>query len=162
MTPEDLWNVFTHIFLPASAFILLISLAVFLIGRYLGRVTEIEFAPILISFAIVGGAVGIAVGASRDSVVGGVFPAILTVFTVLLGYMFTNESIKEYRVMIPYCLIALMITSLFGMFSGSSIRGKHEKFQREYEKRILYYKEVELPLEKQRLENSAKNKTEKK
>jgi len=156
MDLSDLWNILLHVIWPSSIFILLIFLIVFLAGKYLGKVTIKEFGPFLLAFAIVGGVVGIAVGSSRAAVVGAVFPAILTVFTLMLGYMFTNESIKEYRIIIPYCLIILMLTALFGLFSGSAIRGKHEKFKRDYEKRLLYYKEVELPLALKKIQNANK------
>lgn len=154
MSYTDLLTVLLQVFLPASVFIFAIGMLVYLVGRYAGKVNQPEFLSIVFAFAIVGGVVGIAVGASRTPVVGGVFPAILTVFTLMLGYMFTKESIKQYRPLMPYCLIVLMLTAFYGLFSGSAIRGKHEQFQRDYEKRLLYYKEVELPieLEKKRLE----------
>ena len=108
MEYSDLWKVLNLVILPASTFICIISLIVFFVGKFFSKIAIKEFAPLLFSFAIVGGVVGIAVGACKTSAVGAVFPAIMTVFTLMLGYMFTNEGIKEYRIIIPCCLIALM------------------------------------------------------
>lgn len=144
----DLYKILINVLLPSSLFIGLGFLAIYGTARYIGKL-HVEGQGVLIaSFAVLGGILGVSVGASRSPELGAILPALLTVITFLLGYLFSREHLSEWRPIIPYCILVLLLNSFYGLFVGSTIRGKHENFVREHQKRLLYYEKVELEVEK--------------
>lgn len=146
----DILNILWIVGFPAALLVGASSGAVCAAARWIGGVRVESAGLLVIAFSLLGAVLGIAGGASRTPVMGELLPAFVTVIAVLLGYIFTKESMAGLRPAIPYCLIAFLVTSLMGLFFGSAIRGKHEKFERDYEKRLLQYKQVDLELEKLR------------
>jgi hypothetical protein len=153
----DLWNVLVYVFLPTMLFIGIGFSLVYTWARFIGKINAPGQGVLVAAFALLGGILGVSVGASRSPELGAILPALLTAITALLGYWFGKEHLTEWRPVIPYCIIALLATSFFGLFVGSSIRGKHEHFEREHKKRLLYYEKVELELEKARKLKELKN-----
>lgn len=150
MDYTDLYKVLVYVLLPSSLFIGAGFAGVYCAARFLGRLNIDGQAILIAAFATLGGILGVAVGASRSPELGAILPALLTAITFLLGYLFSREHLLEWRPLIPYCIIALLVTAFYGLFLGSSIRGKHEAFEREHQKRLLYYEKVELEVEKAR------------
>ena len=103
----------------------------------------------IFAFSLLGGVIGIFVGASQTPVIGTVLPAVLTFITGLLAYLFGKESMMEWRPVIPVCIISLLITSLFGSFMGSQIRLDFEESEKSYEHWLLHYEKVGLPVAKE-------------
>lgn len=148
MEYKDIYNVLVYVLIPSSLFIGLGFAVIYGTARFIGKL-NIEGQGVLIAaFAVLGGILGVTVGASRSPELGAILPALLTVITFLLGYLFSREHLSEWRPVIPYCILVLLINSFYGLFLGSAIRGKHEDFEKEYQKRLLYYENVELEVEK--------------
>jgi len=105
---------------------------------------------------------GVIAGASRTPSIGVILPALLTIITILLGYWSGKEGLSEWRPIIPYCIIVLMLSAFYGLFAGATIRSENDQYEKDYEKRMLLYKEVELPLQKAQklleIENQKKDK----
>jgi len=150
MTFLDLWHVCKFIFFPTLLFITIISAFIILFVKILFQIEIKKYGLLLISFGFLGGVLGVASGASESPVMSAVLPALLTLVTGLLGHLFSKEHLKEWRPIIPCCIISLLLTALFGLFAGASIVKSQEEFIRNYEKRLLLYKNVELEVEKQK------------
>jgi hypothetical protein len=92
---------------------------------------------------------GIFVGASQTPVIGTVLPAVLTFITGLLAYLFSKENLVDWRPVIPNCIVALLLTVLFGAFMGSQIRLDYEETEKGYERWLLHYEKIGLPVAKE-------------
>lgn len=152
MFPE-LQKVLEYVFLPMVVFVAVCGSVVYAVARWFAGVRVDGLGTLITAFSLLGGVLGIAGGASRTPVMGELLPAFLTVITALLGYIFTRESMVSLRPAIPHCLIALLVTSILGMFFGAGIRGEKEDFDRKYERRLLEYKQVDLEVRKARAIN---------
>ena len=145
-----LWDEFVQVMIPTGVFVGIGFGLMYGLARYVGKV-GVEGGGVLVAvFAVLGGVLGVATGASRTSTVGSMLPAFLTLITLLLGYWFGKESVSKYRPVIPYCMLVLVATAYFGLFAGASIRAKHEDFERKYQKHLLHYQYVDLEVEKAR------------
>jgi hypothetical protein len=100
------------------------------------------------AFGSLGGLLGYSAGASQQSIIGTVLPTLLTLITLLLGYIFSKESLPHLKPLIPFCLLVLILNSFFCLFLGGRVKRQNEDFEREYNKRLLYYEKVELEVEK--------------
>lgn len=155
----DLWHVLINVFLPTALFVSVGFLMVYSGARFLGKIQIPGQGITIASFAALGGVIGVVTGASKSPTVGALLPALLTFITALLGVMFSQDKLSEYRPIIPYCIMVLILTSYFGLFAGSSIRGKDEDFQRNYNEWLLDFQNVKLEVEKaKRLQEIKANK----
>lgn len=102
------------------------------------------------AFTCLGLVIGILTGASRTPVVGSLLPALLTLLGALLAYMFGKESLLTWRPTVPYCLIALMLSALYGIFMGGSIREASQEGADANHAEALYYEKVDLEIAKQK------------
>jgi hypothetical protein len=145
---SDYWVAFKSLMLPVLIFVVIGSLLIYLAARLLGK-TKIKGQVIFIfSFGFLGGVLGYSAGYSRVPVVGTILPALLTFVTALLGYLFSKDQLETYRPLIPYCIVVLLLNSFYGLSVGSIMRGKFDDYEREYQKRFLYYERVELESKK--------------
>lgn len=103
------------------------------------------------AFSGLGAMVGIAMGASRLGVVGSILPALLTLISGYLVYLFTADRIIVNRRILPYCLMALIVSASFGSFYGAAIRGQQEQNARDWEKHMIEFREIQVPLKKEKL-----------
>jgi len=101
------------------------------------------------AFACLGLVIGILTGASMTPVVGSLLPALLTLLGALLAYMFGKESLAVWRPAIPYCLIALMLSALYGIFMGGTIRDTWQRNADIQHAADLYYEKVDLEVARQ-------------
>ena len=75
-------------------------------------------------------------------------PALLALVTALCGYAFTVEGLKHLQPAIPFCILDLMISSIYGLAFGAALRGKNDDYEKYYNKDLLHYQNVELEVEK--------------
>jgi hypothetical protein len=147
----DLWNVFRFMFLPTALFVATASAAVWGVARATIGPRVAGMGTMISAFGVLGGVLGVATGASRDSgAISAVLPALLTFMTAVLGYSFGTSGLRRWRPILPHCVLVMTVTAFLGLFVGSGVRGKYEDFQRNYDRRLLHYKEVELPVERER------------
>jgi hypothetical protein len=104
--------------------------------------------PFIITFALLGSVSGICVGSSRTAVVGTVLPALLTLMTALCGYAFTKDGLKDMRPVLPFGLMALLVSAMYCAFVGSKIRFLNESYAIGVQKDLLQYERVELEIKK--------------
>lgn len=142
--------VLLDVFLPALVVVAVITLLVRL-PPMLSR--KQSLAPgstgLIAAFACLGLVIGILTGASMTPVVGSLLPALLTLLGALLAYMFGKESLAVWRPAIPYCLIALMLSALYGIFMGGTIRDTWQRNADIQHAADLYYEKVDLEVAKQ-------------
>lgn len=135
-----------YVLWPTLLFILVISTIASLVSRLVSRIGINGQTALITAFTCLGGILGVIAGASRTPSIGVILPALLTIITILLGYWSGKEGLSEWRPIIPYCIIVLMLSAFYGLFAGATIRMENEQYEKAYEKRMLLYKEVELPL----------------
>ena len=102
----------------------------------------------ILAFALLGTVTGIAAGNSREPAISAFLPALLALVTALCGYAFTVEGLKNLRPVIPFCILALMLSSVYGLGFGVTLRSKNEKYAKDYNQWLLRYQTVELEIEK--------------
>jgi hypothetical protein len=133
---------------PAIASVaVLASLAIVAI-RASSRVQIPGGIPFVIAFTALGVTTGMSAGNSREPVVGALLPAMLTLVSGLLTYLFSKESLANWRQLIPYSIIVLAVGSLVGLSLGSTLRKRLEEDDRAYARALLRYQSVDLEYEK--------------
>ena len=142
-------HVFTEIFVPSVLFISVGATILILFTGFISKPTVKGWPLLIFAFSLLGGVIGIFVGMSQTPVIGTVLHAVLTFITGLLAYLFSKESLIEWRPVIPVCIVALLITSLFGSFMGSQVRLDFEQSAKSYERWLLHYEKVGLPVAKE-------------
>lgn len=150
MTGEDLIAslnltliVFGHIFI--------IAFISWLIMRYVSKITHKGSYAAVFAFGSLGGFLGYTVASSRESIAGLVLPALLTLITAMLGYIFSRDNLKTWRSVIPFCISVLVLNSFLGLLSGSIIRKKHELYEKKYQEHLTKEKDYwEIRKEKEK------------
>jgi hypothetical protein len=149
MTLLEHWKTIYLLVLPVLAAAIAVSLLVWLIGLYFGVTGKGSgFWIYILVFALLGTVTGIVAGNSREPAISAVLPALLALVTALCGYAFTVEGLKELQPAIPFCILALMLSAVYGLAFGATLRGKNEDYKRWYDKDLLHYQNVELEVEK--------------
>lgn len=120
-------------------------------------------AGMALVFALVGTAMGLTLGSSRESAVAAYLPALLTLVGALLVFTFPRDpklrdlitgrkSGKDAddptydRKFVMVGIVALIVSSVVATSYGASFRSLWEQEQREYAKWLKHYEMVELPL----------------
>jgi hypothetical protein len=127
----------------------------FLIASLFARRYQIDLADarlLGLSFGAIGIAAGLFVGASRESVVGTVVPALLTFMSGFAVYQFGKESYERWRPALPVALVCLVIGAICAATFGASQRNHYIESQRRYEEWKMQYEKLELPLRVRQLE----------
>jgi hypothetical protein len=152
MNFQRYWIIAWEEIMPVILSAILVSIPLLIVYKSLQSKTPSKQAPAngiyIIAFALFGAVIGYCVGASRESAVGTVIPAVLTVLTVLSGYAFTKEGLKDQRPLIPYLLLAWMLMSLFWLIIGSIHRFDYDRWVERNQKSLLQFERVDLELQK--------------
>jgi len=90
---------------------------------------------------LLGFAVGMAMGLSRDPAVGAVVPAVLTLIGALVGYVYSKDSTANPSSKFTIVVAALALTTFFfsGTFAGATARGVWDQHARDFELYKLQY-----------------------
>lgn len=118
--------------------------------------TAPEKGCLIFGFVALGAMVGITAGASKTPVLGTFLPALLTFTSGLLGYLFSRDSLIEWRKVLPFCMAGMLAASVLNAFSGTAIKGEYQRFEREYEVWLLEKKNA-LEVQKEILLQKAKS-----
>jgi len=136
--------------LPIALSVTLITIPLVLLYCFVPPKPPRQFAIFILVFGLLGAVIGVLTGSSRESVVGSVLPAILTLITAFLTFSFTSEGLKPVRTVIPYCLFALLLNTVYWVYIGSKIRTDAETspyyVQRAHNE--LRFERIDLELEK--------------
>jgi hypothetical protein len=147
---NDIWIAFKVGLLPVAFAIGLATIPVYLLARFVSKVDVSGQFVFLVAFGSLGGLLGYSAGASQQSIIGTVLPTLLTLITLLLGYIFSKDTLPHLKPVIPFCLVALILNAFFCLFLGGRVKRENADFEREYNRRLLYYEKVELEVEKAR------------
>jgi len=149
MTLTEHWKILYLLVLPLLAASAGVSVLVWLIGLCFGVTGKRSgYWIYILVFALLGTVTGIVAGNSREPAISAVLPALLALVTALCGYAFTVEGLKKLQPAIPFCILALMLSSVYGLAFGATLRGKNDDYKRDYDKYILHYQNVDLEVEK--------------
>jgi hypothetical protein len=142
MTLSEGWNIIYLLVLPiliaagiVSVFVWLIALCFKVTGKKKG------FWIYILVFALLGTVTGFVAGDSREPAISAVLPALLALVTALCGYAFTVEGLRHLQPVIPFCILALMLSSVYGLAFGANVRANYDKY-------LLHYQNVDLEVEK--------------
>nr|VFK58838.1 MAG: hypothetical protein BECKTC1821F_GA0114240_102711 [Candidatus Kentron sp. TC] len=80
-----------------------------------------RFASIFL-FCIFGVVMGFLTGASREPTVGNILPILITIIVTYIGHMFALKIENNYRTLILYCVVALLLSVLFSSIYGAKYR----------------------------------------
>ncbi|MEP9351016.1 hypothetical protein [Xanthobacter sp. KR7-225] len=144
---------------------LAVGLAV-LIGRLL-RLGLTALVPVSLAFSAIGAATGYFMGASRDSAVAAVAPAILTFVSGVVAYQFAKrgETFEPLRKLLPLAVSAMFLAAVVSASLAAAGRQGSELYARymdEFYKnqvlnnevlrkeRLLRFEKVTLPIELER------------
>lgn len=111
----------------------------------------------VVAFAALGTLIGVFLGASRVGVVGAILPAIITLASGYLAYLFTRDTNIINRHIVPACILAMIFCASGGAFYGASIRALDEEHERKWEKHMIEFKEIQVPLNKIMLQKELEN-----
>ena len=149
MSFNELWLVLRLGFLPVAVAIAICTFSVYVLARLVSKLKVANQLIFFTAFGVLGGLLGYSAGSSQQSIIGTVLPTLLTLITLLLGYLFTREEkVSPLQPIIPHCLLVLMMTSLLCLFLGGIVKRQNEEFKRRYDEYLLHYEKVELELEK--------------
>ena len=148
---NDIWIAFKVGLLPIGMAIFMATLPIYLLAKFVSKAKVSGQFVFLLAFGSLGGLLGYSAGASQQSIIGTVLPTLLTLITLLLGYIFSKDTLPHLKQVIPFCLVALILNAFFCLFLGGRVKRANNDFEREYNKRLLYYERVELEVEKARL-----------
>lgn len=143
---SNICTVIRDVFVPSSVIILVIwALLIILFYRGFAGKPFQYWTSVILAFCVIGMTVGIFTGVSKSPVVGSILPAFLSVISAILIFIFGKEAAGEYHALVPVCIIALTLCTLFGAFYGSGVRGNWVRQQVGIEKEMLEYREVIIP-----------------
>lgn len=149
MSLNELWLVLRVGFMPVAVAIAICTFSVYVLARFVSKLKVTNQFIFLTGFGVLGGLLGYSAGASQQSIIGTVLPTLLTLITILLGYLFAKEEKPSpLQPIIPHCLLTLMISSLLCLFLGGIVKKQNEKYRSDYNEWLLRYEKVELELEK--------------
>lgn len=146
---QHLLIVLWQYFLPTILFTSIGALLVIMLVQIVYKPIVKGWQPVIFSFSLLGGIIGLFVGASKTPVIGTVLPAILTFVAALLAYLFGKENLRDWRPVLPFCIIAVLLTALYGSLMGTSVRKDFEDSEKRYKEWILHYEKVGLEVAKE-------------
>ena len=147
MRPDDLWTALRFGLLPLVGFAVLASLLIHGAAR-LARIREPSQFVLLFVFSLLGGILGFSTGNSREPAVAALLSGVLTLITLLLGYAFGKEQTTA-KQLIPYCMLAVLLTSSYGLFTGTVVRVQSEDYATAQARELAHEREVNWPIEKE-------------
>jgi hypothetical protein len=152
MKPKIYFYIAAHTLLPIVLSVLLITIPLALVYCFVPPRPPLEFAIFIVVFGLLGAIVGILTGSSRQAAVGSILPAVLTFITAILMFFFTTEGLKPVRQVIPYCLLSLLLLSIYWVYIGSKIRvdADTSDYYLQRWQNALRFERIELELEKAR------------
>jgi len=123
-----------------------------LIGLAAGHALKLKTREVVLlslAFSAIGAVTGLFMGGSRDSVVGTVVPAFLTVVSGLATYQFAarGRTYESWRTILPVAIACMFLAAVAGATFGASMRKQQEQAQRRYAEWLLRYERVTLPVE---------------
>jgi len=145
---EDLWAAFQYGLFPVLIAVMLATLPVYFVARHFLRKRMAGTSVYIVAFGFLGGFLGYAAGASEQSIVGAVLPTLITLISLMLGFVFSKSRNPRLQSVIPYCFISLILGSLLCLFLGGQVKRKNEEYTKKYNEWLLHYEKVDLELQK--------------
>lgn len=107
-----------------------------------------DVALLCLAFGAIGAATGLFMGASRDSAVGAIVPAFLTVVSGLAAYQFSarGKVYEAWRTSLPVGIACMFLAAAAGATFGAGMRKQHLDGVHLYEEWRYRYENLEIPL----------------
>lgn len=131
MKLDDLWEGLIYGVVPLVVLGIFLAGVLFLVSPHLRRSKIIGRFEILVGFALLGLVFGFSTGNSREPAVSALLTVVLSVITLLLGFVFGKDQWAIARVLAPYCLIVLLIATFYGLILGARNRRASEALAEE-------------------------------
>jgi hypothetical protein len=148
---DDFVSALLHGIAPFIAIAIVNFLAATLIAWFAGE--DATDAQLLgVAFGGIGAAVGLFMGASRDSVVGTVVPALLTLLSSVAVYQFGADAYRRWRPVLPIALFCLVLGAVGAGAFGASERERSIDRSHEYDEWRVQYEKLQIPLQLKKLE----------
>jgi hypothetical protein len=122
MTLVGIWEGFAWGVLPLVILGGLLASTVFVVSPRLRR-SKIKGAfEIVVAFSLLGLIFGYSTGNSREPAVSALLTVVLSIITMLLGFVFGKDQWSIARTLAPYCLLVLLIATFYGLILGAKNR----------------------------------------
>lgn len=133
--------------------IAILSILIGVVAGWVFRLKLRDVALLCLAFGTIGAATGLFMGASRDSAVGAIVPAFLTVVSGLAAYQFSarGKTYEAWRTSLPVGIACMFLAAAAGAMFGAGLRDQHEEAVRRYEEWRLRYERLTIPLQTEQL-----------
>ncbi len=139
-----------QLFLPICVWVVTMALFAVFAARRRSQSSPAGNAAFLLSFAFLGGFSGVIAGASREAIVGALMTGMLGIVSTALAYLFSKDSVKEWRPFIPFGIMLMFASALAGLCIGGVYKAGVERFDRAYKECMLDYEHRYIPLQRER------------
>jgi len=146
----DIYSGILELAVPLFILVIAISLIGLILLKLIVGGAVSKYIPFLFAFSLLGGVPGVIAGSSQEPIVGAMLTGLLGVVASLLTYLFSKDSLDEWRPVIPFSIIFMVICALGGLTIGGVRKAKFDNFDREY---AVYKSELEnlyFPVEKEK------------
>lgn len=146
---EGLFSASKELFFPVVVIIGAIAGLLTLVARLVIGEPAQKWSVFVVAFGFLGGVSGLIAGVSREPIIGAYLTGLLTINSALLGYLFSREALASMRPVVPWAMMALVLSALAGLTIGSVYRQQFEIYEKDYKKWLLEYEHVYLPVLKE-------------
>lgn len=147
---SDMYALAIELALPLFIAVTVVSAAAAISLKLSTKAAVAAFVPFLFAFAFVGGVPGMIAGSSQEPIVGGVLTGLLGIISALLAYLFGKESLQEWRPIIPFAMMSMIVSAMIGLTVGSIYKAKMTDYEREYTEYKSELENLYFPVERER------------
>lgn len=150
MNNSESMEEFLALVAPAMGISAVIFVILVLVLRGLYKRIHLEHLPFLAAFCLIGAMPGVIAGYSREPIAGIFLTGIVGIVSGLLSFMFSQESLEEWRPVIPFAIIATVCCSLAGFAAGGVSKKQWIDYDQLVLDRRLEMQQVWAPVERER------------
>lgn len=104
----------------------------------------------ILAFALVGSVSGVVAGWTLEAIVGAVLAAVMGLVSSMLAYLFSRDTLRAWRPVIPLAIGALLVSTLIGLVLGGSWRSQVLNMKEAAERAKIHFEKIYVPSELQR------------
>lgn len=114
------------------------------------KTSKFEHASLIVAFCFLGIILGAIAGGSSTPIGETLVTGVLGVITALLTYLLSKDVTNNWRIFIPYAMVALLMSAFVGLIVGANYkvinRTITEKNNIDEQLWVKYYEEVMIPM----------------
>ena len=131
---------------PAVILVAVCSVPAIVASRYVFQVRDGITSTFLVACAFLGAVPGIIAGGSMQPLVQALLTGLIGLASSLMLYLLGKEATKNWRKAVPMALIVLLVSTLGGLAIGAAYKKQFTSYERLYQRRMLLYEKVDLPV----------------